>query len=749
MSQENNKFHNPYHFVPVVPDRERTRWEACDLFFNEEEPGHWSHGRYATNEGIHHGRIICKLTTETPIFIGATRTRKGTDEAPGEVQPFELKGKPAIPATSLRGVISSVAEAASNSALRVLEDKLLSRRMEMREGLKAIGILQSNEATGRLELLPLAIPPIPCDINGEVHREVDFKWRFIFHKPGIKVYVNGYHPDEIDKPRYSHESFLEKVKPDSHSSANIEIWYMKLGKTRWENRSVVTDIPHVTKIPNSYFLSGQESVDLQNEPIPQKKYDELTKEDQAEYTPGILRILGIEGRTNDIPGKKTHEIFLPYPDSIQKNLKLDVTQALEEFHKLADQRTKTDNHLPFELKGMQREGRDKKLRLKADDIVFFDVHKVNDDYVVKEISLSSIWRKRVDGSVYDFFSFLDQDRNNHSELLPFQNGRQEISPAEMMFGFVEDRKEDGESASAQQPQPRALAYAGRVRFSHGIWQPDVENQDRYCPSTTLKILDSPKPPSPAFYFKTKSAPPGYIAKKSLKPNDHMPQGRKFYLHKYSEDCAPWETQIHSGNDPRFKQKVSITPIPAERTFWFHIDFDNLSSYELGMLLHALKPTPEFRHKIGMGKPLGLGSIDIAPVAVFQVDRRQRYREYDIFSDTPRYHRAWIANQGSWKNCPPQYDDIRVKDNDIMEEDELPMVSEFSRTINQDIEQALKLIGNPDKVGYPVHAPLRKNQAPEKDTYEWFAQNDDIKTMHKQCLKPISKGTDNLPTLDRN
>ena len=39
-----------------------------------------------------------------------------------------------------------------------------------------------------------------------------------------------------------------------------------------------------------------------------------------------------------------------------------------------------------------------------------------------------------------------------------------------------------------------------------------------------------------------------------------------------------------------------------------VDFDNLSPRELGLLLYALKPAEGFRHKLGMGKPIGLGGV---------------------------------------------------------------------------------------------------------------------------------------------
>ena len=73
---------------------------------------------------------------------------------------------------------------------------------------------------------------------------------------------------------------------------------------------------------------------------------------------------------------------------------------------------------------------------------------------------------------------------------------------------------------------------------------------------------------------------------------------------------------------------------------FHVDFDNLDDTELGLLLYALRPKDTFRHKLGLGKRLGLGSVRIDPLAVFYVDRQQRYG--DPSESRARYTRLSMA-----------------------------------------------------------------------------------------------------------
>lgn len=71
------------------------------------------------------------------------------------------------------------------------------------------------------------------------------------------------------------------------------------------------------------------------------------------------------------------------------------------------------------------------------------------------------------------------------------------------------------------------------------------------------------------------------------------------------------------------QYTIINPISADSTFKGRIRFENLSPIELGALLFVLDLPENCAHKLGMGKPLGLGSIKIKP-QLFISTRKTRY-----------------------------------------------------------------------------------------------------------------------------
>ncbi len=73
------------------------------------------------------------------------------------------------------------------------------------------------------------------------------------------------------------------------------------------------------------------------------------------------------------------------------------------------------------------------------------------------------------------------------------------------------------------------------------------------------------------------------------------------------------------------QYIIINPIKPEIKFKFRIRFENLSKVELGTLLFVLDLPENCCHKLGMAKPLSLGSIKIRR-RCFISNRNQRYKK---------------------------------------------------------------------------------------------------------------------------
>jgi hypothetical protein len=145
----------------------------------------------------------------------------------------------------------------------------------------------------------------------------------------------------------------------------------------------------------------------------------------------------------------------------------------------------------------------------------------------------------------------------------------------------------------------------------------------------MKELSLPKPRHTAFYLDK-----GKI------------RGRKFYLHQEEnqanyeelpEDESPPEKQGERFTDRNRSFRESV--LPGAR-FTSRVSFTNLTPEEFGLLLWGLElddleaivskneltaiPDGLRAHKIGMGKPLGLGSVKVRVTAMALVDPASRY-----------------------------------------------------------------------------------------------------------------------------
>jgi CRISPR-associated protein (TIGR03986 family) len=201
----------------------------------------------------------------------------------------------------------------------------------------------------------------------------------------------------------------------------------------------------------------------------------------------------------------------------------------------------------------------------------------------------------------------------------------QLDIAEHLFGFVRDSK----------------TVAGRVFFSDALLaneQTDVWYREELV---VPQILSGPKPTSFQLYL-TQDNP----AQKdelnhfdSPKKNTTL-RGYKLYWHRgenpnFQEakgrvDIEKWKMQKEQGSWVKDTQHTLIKPVKSGVKFTFAIRFENIHAVELGALLWVLQPpalqkNQSICHKLGMGKPLGLGSIQICDVQVKVDDRVQRYQ----------------------------------------------------------------------------------------------------------------------------
>jgi len=158
-------------------------------------------------------------------------------------------------------------------------------------------------------------------------------------------------------------------------------------------------------------------------------------------------------------------------------------------------------------------------------------------------------------------------------------------------------------------------FAGRVFFEDAFLKNPSGND---CEEEKVVTLLGPKPTTFQHYLvQTKEnmkSHPCNLAHYDSNPLTAI-RGHKLYWHK--------ENQKYKNSSFNSNTDTKIKPVKTDKTFTGRIRFENLSAVELGALLSALELPPDCCHKIGMGKPLGLGSVEITP-KLYLSNRKERY-----------------------------------------------------------------------------------------------------------------------------
>lgn len=161
---------------------------------------------------------------------------------------------------------------------------------------------------------------------------------------------------------------------------------------------------------------------------------------------------------------------------------------------------------------------------------------------------------------------------------------------------------------------------------------ELTSKNRNTPREKIEILASPKPTSYQLYLEQPEA-----GKLKTYNDDTSIRGHKLYWHRNGTNWKSNSTFSKSDSPP-------IRPVDANEIFKARIRFNNLKAYELGVLLMAIDLPDGCGHKLGLGKPYGLGSLAISNSKVNIVDRPSRYK--NIFSD---HASSWHLGAGLSKS----------------------------------------------------------------------------------------------------
>lgn len=652
------RFLNPYNFVRTL----EVRNPRTAVLLGRSAPP--PHDRYV---GLT-GRIRCRLTATTPIFVSDS---EGVEEEIVNNKVHRCHrffrdpdGNVVIPGTSLRGAVRSMFEAATNSCFaHFAGQKRLSYHLLPEEALKLVParVRKVTDSYWELELLPgtttinpnqrpagpqyAAWVPVYKPLQASKTMAQAPSTPYAQHAQRRRLSLQGFaHGEQC-------QAIIELMK---HPRRNFEFWNVvhlakagqSLPKSTGNQRQVtgylcLTNQNIENKHDERLFFATQQVRSIELPAEVRKKYEELIADYQERHS-----------------------------DEVHKRRQPDQPQGREPaFSRFILERTSRNE-----------------AKLQDGDLVYAMLESAPEGYRVKFIAPVSVPRVGFERKIGELL---------HPPELAKCKDYNGLCPACRTFGWVwGDDEPEQERPNLSQP----TAYAGRVSFSHARLTHDAGTFD-----TTLAILSTPKPTTYRFYLRPRNDRPQDRLSDQQVGYDNTSQilrGRKVYRH-HGDRLNPQEYQSVNGN--KSDQNRTVYGIQeASSVFEFTVEFENLAPVELGALLWSLH-LEGWHHRIGYAKPLGFGSAQIEVLSVSALDPEARYASLSDTAD------GWVDRtdqMNAWISAFQEAMAARYG---------MP----FKRLDNiRDLRSLLA-----DTPSLPVHypRPTRQPQAEGKQ-YEWFVGN---------------------------
>lgn len=211
---------------------------------------------------------------------------------------------------------------------------------------------------------------------------------------------------------------------------------------------------------------------------------------------------------------------------------------------------------------------------------------------------------------------------NPAELLSDEHRADSLDVAEALFGRV--------PRQGRRPSGEDKAIRGRVRVEDAVASGEAPGRGWFEAPMVPAILASPKVTAFQHYLTQNGDADARSLTTYIAGDGTTLRGHKLYWHRWGDrglDEARHRDQAQKLQDlrgvtPKDTQCTIIRPVRADVRYAGKMHFDNLTAFELGALLSALRLPSGCAHKVGMAKPLGLGSVKVsARLSLVQPSRR--------------------------------------------------------------------------------------------------------------------------------
>jgi CRISPR-associated protein (TIGR03986 family) len=608
----------PYNFVPL---NEKVVPAECN-------PGKdFTFDKY--HEGRYTGHIQLEIKAETPLYIRDTLNEaeiKQAYEAEKRKEKFinpdffSPGGNFSIPGSSLRGMTRTLVEIMSYGKFEFFEkDRKFHYRSFMDKSSKLKDAYNNKMVSGDPRTgygqkvkagylikdgMDYKIKPAAMDSNGCQYYRVE--------------------EDDVIRSCVLTERMSQVVNGNRDNNPNYKIWFKKVKFTAarpdTHRYSVNLKFSKITEICDiSTALSNSQE--------------------------GTLVHTGWVGNTPPRIGKHLHWVIGP-PSNNEITIPREAINDYKNDYRNDKKRDKEINLLKWLEKPAVKE---------------VPCFYIQENGSVKSFGHTGLFRLAYDKKVEDFVYICDEHKKDLRDIPTAIFGNEKDFSGRVFFedaGLVLKNGQTKENILLEEKQPRILSTPKPTTFNHYLCQPETpeptlkniregefsnllrglsvqeknllnsnfhlqngRNGNIYIPNNPISNTDGTE----IYKLLVKKNATKHI-KEFKKIRDWNSggciRGNKLYWHRSGNDWADPAVQGHTQIDD---QHTIIRPIKEGVAFTGRIRFENLSRVELGALLSAIALPDNCCHKIGMGKPLGLGSVKITPTLHLS-NRKERYTD---------------------------------------------------------------------------------------------------------------------------
>lgn len=572
-------FVNPYNFVRVC--------EPTDLE-KERSPLKATHERF--HKGHFTGKMRCRLTTVAPLFVPNPESKTQLVNAHEEHYArwfFRYKGDISLPALSIKGMLRNVYETLTSSCFSqfgTAQDQITFR-----------------EKAGQIKVQPGIVLKLP-------------------HQNGAKGLLL-----RCDTAYWAAKDYNEKtqyVYDNTNPNNKLKITNIVNFPDKYKNSSRVFFLPDTTY---PYKKKGT--------PI---KFDlyfaRPGKDNQKGAKCGYLKTTG------PCFNKKFERLFYSYAFDTLEDLPASTKKLpskIDELMKIDSERTNTEKIIyEFDHNEARKFNAISGKPLEPGDMIYFEKSENtsedgNETPRACHLTYVNVARSLFNKNPHELL-------NAYSRHLTPCTKIDKLCPACRLFGAADvDESRAGntnDESSGEDAGKESTSLMGRLRIEN--IRKDPERGRTNTDVKTLKILGSPKETATNFYLINANHDNSKaVIKKSGRGYDGSPppiiRGRKFYWHQCDAPPHQLISDKYTTTDMS-NQNITAEVLEAGAVFEFDLYFENLEPAELALLYWTLHLQGGMLHKLGRGKPLGLGSvkIDIIHENSFFIDPEARYLDID-------------------------------------------------------------------------------------------------------------------------